>query len=225
MTLTNKLVAKKSEYYPILGEPIDKLSILNMDFTSNNLELNHLDLTDTKAFDEYIVKKLKINQATIGIGGYAENRAIYKRSEHFNGTDEPRTVHLGVDIWTNAGTSIFSPLDGEIHSFKNNKNFGDYGPTIIMKHQIDDSKFYILYGHLSSNSIDNQYIGKKIKKGELLCQIGNFPENGDWPPHLHFQIIENIGDNFGDYPGVCKFSEKDIYLNNCPDANIVLGLI
>ncbi|RZJ29356.1 MAG: peptidase M23, partial [Flavobacterium sp.] len=26
----------------------------------------------------------------------------------------------------------------------------------------------------------------------------------------------------GDYQGVCKFSERDQYLSNCPDPNIVL---
>jgi hypothetical protein len=26
----------------------------------------------------------------------------------------------------------------------------------------------------------------------------------------------------GDYPGVCRYSEKEVYLDNCPDPQIIL---
>lgn len=223
MSLTHKLIAKKSEYYPILGVANSNQKYLEMDFTENNQELFNFDLTDTVVFTNYVFNKIEKNNAQIGIGGYAENRAIYARSKHFNFDEEPRTIHLGLDIWSKAETPIYCPFDGQIHSFKNNNNFGDYGPTIIIKHQIENQLFYSLFGHLSLESIDNQYIGKHIKKGDLFCKIGNYPENGDWPPHLHFQIIDNIGDYFGDYPGVCKISEKEFYLKNCPDPNIMFS--
>ena len=49
--------------------------------------------------------------------------------------DEPRRLHLGVDIWADAGTPVYVPLDGRIHSFRDNNHFGDYGPTVILQHR------------------------------------------------------------------------------------------
>jgi hypothetical protein len=28
----------------------------------------------------------------------------------------------------------------------------------------------------------------------------------------------------GDYPGVCKYSERKKYLANCPDPDLILGM-
>lgn len=41
-----------------------------------------------------------------------------------------------------------------------------------------------------------------FKKGKKLAALGNSFENGDYAPHLHFQIIKNIENYTGDYPGV-----------------------
>ena len=48
--------------------------------------------------------------------------------------------------------------------------------------------------------------------------------NGDYPPHLHFQIINDLQGNFGDYLGVCSANELDFYKENCPDPNLILKL-
>lgn len=101
-----------------------------------------------------------------------------------------------------------APLDGIVHSFAFNNRFGDYGATIILSHLLNGVSFYTLYGHLSLNSIKNIQEGDRIEKGDVFGEFGIPSENGSWPPHLHFQIISNIGEWKGDYPGVCKFSEK-----------------
>jgi hypothetical protein len=49
-------------------------------------------------------------------------------------------------------------------------------------------------------------------------------ENGNWPSHLHFQIILDLQDWQGDYPGVCKYSERQLWLDNCPDPDLILGM-
>jgi hypothetical protein len=66
--------------------------------------------------------------------------------------------------------------------------------------------------------------GRFITRGECFAHFGQEHENGNWPPHLHFQVIEDIGSYEGDYPGVCKESEKEKYLHNCPDGDLILGL-
>ncbi len=84
--------------------------------------------------------------------------------------------------------------------------------------------FFTLYGHLSLADIQNLKEGQEVKRGQKFAHFGKPAENGQWPPHLHFQIIENLSGYRGDYPGVCKLSEREKYLANCPDPGIILQL-
>ena len=199
---------------------IDKL--LPLDFTVSNTELTDEILEHTDFFSAWVNQKLKTNNAIYGIGGYNEHRTIYSRSAHFDTAEEPRRLHLGVDIWAPAETPVYNFFDATVHSFANNNNFGDYGATIILAYQIEGFKFNALYGHLSLASLNDLEEGKFIPAGKSFATLGVKEENGNWPPHLHFQIIEDMGGLKGDFPGVCKFSERDKYLANCPNPNLVL---
>ena len=137
---------------------------------------------------------------------------------------EPRRLHLGTDIWGKPHTAVMAPLNGIVNSYAFNDTFGDYGATIILAHQLGDISFYTLYGHLSLNSIKNLQEGQRISKGDIFAEFGIPSENGQWPPHLHFQIIADLQGWKGDYPGVCKFSEKEIWLRNCPDPDLILQM-
>jgi murein DD-endopeptidase MepM/ murein hydrolase activator NlpD len=140
-------------------------------------------------------------------------------------TSEPRRLHLGVDIWGPAGTKVMAPLGGIVHSFAFNNNDSDYGATIILTHHLDGIGFHTLYGHLSLNSLKNLYEGQHITKGEVIAEFGMRFENGNWPPHLHFQVIADMQGWKGDYPGVCRFSERMQWLAGCPDPNIILKML
>ena len=192
------------------------------DFTTANTGLTTDDIEDTGRFSAWVTKKLGENNCRYGVGGYMEHRTIYSRSEHFNTADEPRRLHLGVDIWACAGTPVYAPLSGSIHSFRDNDNHGDYGPTIIVQHDLDGIELYSLYGHLSRVDLDGLQVGAKIEKGQKLGAFGNADENGHWPPHLHFQLVFDMEGMAGDYHGVAKFSEKDKWLKNIPDPNLIL---
>ncbi|MNE29341.1 hypothetical protein D3C80_1228170 [compost metagenome] len=110
-----------------------------------------------------------------------------------------------------------------VHSFKNNDNFGDYGPTIILKHEIEGFVFHSLYGHLSVESLNGLKEGMSVFGGQKIAELGDYTVNGGWPPHLHFQLIIDLEGNVGDYPGVCKLSEREKYLSNCPDPSLLLA--
>ena len=217
--------------------------LLLFDFTKNNPEIFDDLINDTQKFTNYVNQKLKAAGAKFGIGGYNENRELYSRSAVFAGekniqapkradsrqsqseASEPRRLHLGIDIWGKPYTAVKSPLDAIIHSFAFNDDFGDYGATIILSHNLDGVSFHTLYGHLSLNSIKNLREGGNVKAGDVIGEFGIPMENGQWPPHLHFQVIDDLGDWRGDYPGVCKYSEKEAYLNNCPDPDLILGMM
>jgi murein DD-endopeptidase MepM/ murein hydrolase activator NlpD len=201
---------------------IKQEQLLPLDFTSANTELSDEILDNTDLFSDWVNKKLAKNNARYGIGGYNEHRTIYSRSAHFNTGEEPRRLHLGVDIWGPAGTLIYNFYDATVQSFANNNNFGDYGATIILAYEIDGFKFNALYGHLNLASLSGLEEGKFIPAGTKIAELGAKEENGYWPPHLHFQLIENMEGLKGDYPGVCKFSEREKYLANCPDPNLIL---
>ncbi|WP_266364530.1 peptidoglycan DD-metalloendopeptidase family protein [Tellurirhabdus rosea] len=197
---------------------------LILDFTRANPDLATLDLTDTQTFSDYVFGKLNAAGAVVGVGGYNEHRDIYRRSPHFQQTAEPREIHLGIDLWAAAGTPVLAPLNGVVHSFQDNNNFGDYGPTIILEHEWQGSPLFSLYGHLSRTSLDGLYEGKRVVAGEKLAEIGPFPENGDWPPHLHFQLMRDMQGRKGDFPGVCSLAERDAYLAICPNPALLLKI-
>lgn len=196
--------------------------LLPFDFTIANTELTDEVLNGTDLFSDWVYEKLAKNNTGYGIGGYNEHRIIYARSTHFNTGEEPRRLHLGVDIWGAEGTPVYNFYDATVHSFANNNNFGDYGATIILAYDIAGYKFHALYGHLNLASLSNLKEGMQIKAGAKFAELGNKDENGCWPPHLHFQLIEDMQGLKGDYPGVCKFSEQEKYLANCPDPNLIL---
>jgi murein DD-endopeptidase MepM/ murein hydrolase activator NlpD len=177
------------------------------DFTAANTELRTEVIADPQQFTTWVSNKLKANNCRYGVGGYLEHRTIYAVSAHFDTEDEPRRLHLGVDIWGPAGTPVYIPFDGRVHSFQDNNNLGDYGPCIILQHELDGLILYSLYGHLSRASLVGLTVGMPVKKDEQIATLGDNSENGQWPPHLHFQLMFDMEGKFGDYPGVCKYSE------------------
>jgi 4-aminobutyrate aminotransferase-like enzyme len=63
-----------------------------------------------------------------------------------------------------------------------------------------------------------------VDRGEAFAQVGWFEHNGHWPPHLHFQIVTDLLDRDGEFPGVAAPRERDVWLSLSPDPNLVLGL-
>ena len=234
--LSDLLKRHQPDFHPVVPFDPARERLCPLDFTENNTRLLPEDIADTGRFALYINRMLQEQQARYGFGGYGEHRTLYARSKHFDqpvrgseaarnsGEAEPRRLHLGIDIWGPAGTRVMAPLNGIVHSFAFNNNDSDYGATIILSHNLEGLGFHTLYGHLSLNSIKNLYEGKNIRKGEVIAEFGMRFENGNWPPHLHFQIIADMQGWKGDYPGVCKFSERQEWLDNCPDPDLILQL-
>ncbi|WP_234462565.1 peptidoglycan DD-metalloendopeptidase family protein [Adhaeribacter terrigena] len=215
------LLKYRAEIGKVVALDLNAANVIKLDFSQANALLTTEALQQTETFDKLVNQMLQEKEAVAGIGGYLENRIIYRRSNLFEET-EPRSMHLGIDIWTAGGTSVFAPLPGLVHSFQNNASFGDYGPTIILQHQLEDLIFYTLYGHLNVACLEDLKEGQTIEKGQRIAAFGPFPENGDWPPHLHFQLITDLKGMRGDFPGVCKPSEKESFATSCPDPNLIL---
>ena len=114
---------------------------------------------------------------------------------------ERRTVHLGVDLFAPPYSPIYAPLAGTIHSLANHREEQDYGPALILKHEpTAEICFFTLYGHLSPETLDRWQVGQPVDAGALLAYVGDYPDNGNWAPHLHIQIISDMLDNGDNFP-------------------------
>jgi 4-aminobutyrate aminotransferase-like enzyme len=196
------------------------LSIGSFDYGSPD------DVTDTMTFTKLVVEKLQQEKVPVALGGYNEARMIYSSSQYASDEDtERRTVHIGLDFYMAAGSLVYAPLKGTVFSLRNNDLPFDYGPTIILEHNTDKGEaFFTLYGHLSLDSIQNLEVGQKISRGQEIARIGEYPTNGGWPPHLHFQIMLDMLNFEGDYYGSCWPSQRSLWTSLCPDPNLILGI-
>lgn len=222
--LSSLLLRHQASFGPVLPVDLNGPGVARLDFSAQNPRLATADLRSTADFDQLVNDMLAEQHASIGIGGYLENRVIYRRSLHFGPGEAPeaRSLHLGVDVWLPAGTPVLAPLPATIHSLCDNDNFGDYGPTVVLEHELEGTVFYSLYGHLSRAEWRRLRAGQQLEKGEAFATVGPFPENGDWPAHLHFQLMADMQGRVGDFPGVARPSEKAEWAALCPDANLVL---
>lgn len=220
--LSELLRRHTTTFAPVINADLQSNVVCRLDFTAANTLLQQTDLRNTEAFNEAVNQMLAEQHATVGVGGYFEDRFIYRRSEHFDANADSRNLHLGIDIWMEAETPVYTPLDAIVHSYQDNNNFGDYGPTIILQHELEGVSFYTLYGHLSRKSLEGLKVGMVFKKGERIAWLGNYPENGDWPPHLHFQIMTTMEARSGDFPGVAAASDRAHFEQICPNPNIIL---
>lgn len=219
MSIEQLIKAHKS-YFPVMGVPLNRENAFFIELNTFKTELLHLkDRNKTSLLQMYMDEKRKVEGKSFALGGYLEDRTWYARSPLFG---KERSVHLGVDIWTDAGAEIFAPLDGEVHSFADNEGFGNYGPTLILKHQLDGMEFHTLYGHLSRANLSEWKKGSIVQAGQRIGNLGHIHENGEWPSHLHFQIVIDMQGHQGDYPGVCAHQDVKFYQNNCPDPNLIL---
>lgn len=211
---------------------IDREEIYPLDLSLSGSWIGTLEEANDLDLFQYKIDRLqkKVPEKIIA-GGYLEPRALYKSEAYDrmgNNGKESRTVHLGIDLWVPAGTPVHAPFDGEVVTAVNDKNDKEYGGLIILKHLEEEISFYTLYGHQSIESVQQFKVGDQIRKGELLSRIGTWPENGNWAPHLHFQVMFSLLHYVDDFPGVAYPNEMEIWKSLCPDPNLLFqkpGLI
>ncbi|MEL6484674.1 MAG: peptidoglycan DD-metalloendopeptidase family protein, partial [Bacteroidota bacterium] len=149
-SLSTVLESLRSSRTSVLKD-ITSDDFMPLDLSIGNLELEGLDITKAEVCETYINELLKKAGKSVAVGGYLERRNLYGSAERFQ-AGAVRNIHLGVDFWTGAGTEVVAPLNGKIHSFANNSDFGNYGPTVILEHFEKGIRFFTLYGHLSLES-------------------------------------------------------------------------
>ncbi|HET9709858.1 MAG TPA: aminotransferase class III-fold pyridoxal phosphate-dependent enzyme, partial [Gemmatimonadales bacterium] len=180
---------------------------------------------DTAAFSRTIADAAAAQGGTMGVGRYDEPRLVYT-SDAFRvaGNDGPewRTIHIGLDLFLPPGTPVFAPLGGVVHSFRDNAAPKDYGPTVILKHTVEgDLTFFTLYGHLDRDSLGWLRPGQPVPLGSVVGRVGDVDVNGGWAPHLHFQIVTDLLEYQGDFPGVARPIQRSAWKSLSPDPNLI----
>jgi 4-aminobutyrate aminotransferase-like enzyme/Ser/Thr protein kinase RdoA (MazF antagonist) len=221
----NEWAKNKSFTLPSLFPSIDTNSVYSLDLSvsspwiGHQSEFNNLDLFQFK-----IGQLQKKHPLKIIAGGYLEPRPLYTSSAYDkigNSGRESRTVHLGIDYWLPANTSVHTLFDGEVAIATNDAGEKEYGGLVVLKHTFKDLVFYTLYGHLSLASATTHNIGDKLLAGEQIGVLGNSLENGNWAPHLHFQILLSLLDYTHDFPGVTYQAQIEVWKSLCPDPNLL----
>jgi 4-aminobutyrate aminotransferase-like enzyme/Ser/Thr protein kinase RdoA (MazF antagonist) len=208
--------------------------------TINRTEIHHLDLSVSSTlpghqqeFNNLDVFQFKIDQLQkevpnkILAGGYLEPRNLYTSTEYNtigNYGKQSRTIHLGIDFWLPKNTPVHALFDGEVVIAENNIGDKEYGGLLVLKHQQKECCFYTLYGHNTAKSVLRHPIGSTIKKGEQIAVLASYPENGNWAPHLHFQVMLSLLAYKTDFPGVTYYNEIDVWKSICPNPNLLFKI-
>jgi 4-aminobutyrate aminotransferase-like enzyme/Ser/Thr protein kinase RdoA (MazF antagonist) len=177
---------------------------------------------ETPRLAETISKALKDAGAAVGIGRYDEPRAMYTTGPFASGR---RTVHLGIDLCVPPGSTVRAPLDGTVRLVAENIAPKDYGPVVILCHGTPaGEEFFTLYGHLDPASVAGLRPGRIVRAGAAFAAVGAPLRNGDWWPHVHFQIILDLVELDEDFPGVAAAGRRTLWMGLSPDPNLILGI-
>ena len=114
-----------------------------LDFSVGSLEWSAITgVDDAGTWSEAIGARLRSVGASIGVGHYNEARQWYTapqfRAQSDRG-DTWRTVHLGVDLFAPAGVPVLAPLGGVVAAVRDNRGHLNYGPTVILRHDLADA--------------------------------------------------------------------------------------
>jgi 4-aminobutyrate aminotransferase-like enzyme/Ser/Thr protein kinase RdoA (MazF antagonist) len=223
-------ISRQKPFAPILGTPLLESDVVVHDFSVSSVRIGTIDTwRDQRLFSQLAEDEIRVAGARAGVGRYDEVRAIYTTDLfRLEGNDGPewRTVHIGIDVGAAVGTAVHAPLDGIVHSMRDNDAPGDYGPTIVLEHPATDERpiFWTLYGHLDRESLTAVVPGEQVKAGAIVGRLGNVDVNGGWWPHVHVQVICELFGRSGDFQGVASPDDRNVMLSVCPDPTVLLGL-
>lgn len=139
-----------------------------------------------------------------GLGRYGEARLMYSKTDS---ADEPRTVHLGVDVFAPPGTPVRASLEGDVVRLT--------PESLTLRHD----GFFTHYARIAPAA--GLCVGQRVQAGQTVGAIATQDADAaPLPPHLHFQVACA---DFPDLPALIPSSERPVWQSICPDPNLILG--
>jgi len=167
-------------------------------------------------------------QLSVWLGYYNEPRLIYTDSAFRLGPGKAsnrRTVHLGVDVFAPAATTVHAPMDAVVCVVENRTAPLDYGGMVVLQHKTPrGDHFYSLYGHLDPEVTQRLRPGQTLKAGDVFAVLGTPTQNGGWASHLHVQLAMTIEGLDTDWPGVADPDDLAFWNAMCPNPAPLLNL-
>jgi 4-aminobutyrate aminotransferase-like enzyme/Ser/Thr protein kinase RdoA (MazF antagonist)/murein DD-endopeptidase MepM/ murein hydrolase activator NlpD len=204
---------------------LERTSVFPLDLSVSSSWVGGEDTFNDLDYFQFKLNQIqKTNSDKLIAGGYLEPRSLYTSSaydKYGNEGLEKRCIHLGVDFWVPPTTPVHALYEGEVVMAVNDEGEKAYGGMIVLRHTFKKVAFYSLYGHLSKKSITNVQIGEKVGKGACIGWIGTVTENGNWAPHLHFQLTLSLLGYQNDFPGVAYHKQIQTWQSLCPDPNLL----
>ena len=210
------------DFAAVIRPGIAKPKVLALDLTATGPDWSALDADGAeRLIDEQVAQA----SADFAIGLYGEDRAVYKGDAYETGSaGARRTVHLGIDLFAPAGEPVHAPFAGTVAFIHDDAVAFGFGPTVLLEHRTDEGDvFWTLYGHLSRQSVQKLSLGQPIAKGEAFATFGAAAENGNWSPHLHFQIVTDHLGLEGRMHGVGVRDHWQVWRGVSPDPSVVFG--
>jgi 4-aminobutyrate aminotransferase-like enzyme/Ser/Thr protein kinase RdoA (MazF antagonist) len=188
---------------------------------------------------ELMAHSLAALDGAIGIGAFAEDRAIYTDDNYATRiAGERRIRHLGLDVFLPEGSNVYAPWEAVVECCGIDP--GGFGGLLILRHEMPESaeksaaksdsesatdpvRFWTLYGHLNPASLPWQS-GQAVARGALLGQLGSKAVNGGWAPHLHLQLMLGLLGMGLDWPGACSVRQWPVFERICLPPNLLLAL-
>lgn len=221
------LAARTAAFAPVVAVDPRREPAAVLDLGVGSLDLGGGDRWTMEQLESVLEARRSAAKARLAVGRYLEPRLLYPFGafqDHGLEREEPRTVHLGADLFLEPGSPVCAPLDGRVFSVADNAGRGDYGPTVILEHIAGGTPFWTLYGHLDPECLERLAPGDPVLRGTRIARVGARPRNGDWTPHVHFQILLDPLDGGGDFPGVARPADLELFAGLCPDPNLILGV-
>jgi 4-aminobutyrate aminotransferase-like enzyme/Ser/Thr protein kinase RdoA (MazF antagonist) len=186
--------------------------------------------SDPVAYGAWLDERMRAHGAVVAFGAYGEDRTCYEGDQFRTDAPEPRSVHLGIDLFVAAGTPVRAMLPGRVVSVVDNDVPFDYGPTVVIEHEAGQAgPFWCLYGHLSRETLAMVRPGQHVAAGEMVATVGDHRVNGGWAPHVHVQLMTDLlvaddGVFSGNFEGAGEHSRMSIWRSIVPDANLLLDV-
>ncbi len=210
---------------PVLSVELGSATILDISI-GGSASPDDPRVFDMAALEAHVAQATR--SSTAAIGRYAEPRLIYTESAFVRQTPTGRvrrTVHLGLDVFVPAGSSVHAPLDGIVVDVAIRGDALDYGGVVALEHRTGTGvAFYTLYGHLAHEVTGRVTPGQAVAAGDVIGLIGSPAENGAWPSHLHLQLALTSFGRGVDWPGVADPDDLDDWLECYPNPAMLLGL-
>jgi 4-aminobutyrate aminotransferase-like enzyme/Ser/Thr protein kinase RdoA (MazF antagonist) len=222
--VTTWLAGARGSFAPVVGTNLDgaPMGALSVVASTTPRDPFRMDAAEARAMGS------TFDTGTTWLGCYGEPRLVYTADAFRDGphkASDRRTVHLGVDVFMLAGTTVHAPLDGVVDVVEYRDSHLDYGGMVVLGHQTPmGDHFSTLYGHLSRDAVARIVPGQRVARGEAFASLGEPSENGGWAPHLHFQLAL-LTDGLGaDWPGVADPDEMELWRTICPNPAALLNL-